>query len=207
MHAIFCGLRKMKYAPLHPSLRQYNALKFSALYVFPFFVSISLPSYIFIKLNWFNHTTRSKSIDSIFYFMKTNRLNHQPIPLENEFNQFNEYLRANKSIHANRINRVDWYLYKSGCDDIGLCADYKRSIDMRPTQIRLVLQLRQPAVVAVSSVCVCRQSGCDGNRSLSPWAISPSEDPLGERSRDGPDGTIRDLVLALWSAGAGTGAF
>ena len=51
--------------------------------------------------------------------LEVNRLNHpfyenestqSPIcRMEKELNQFSQLLRGNESIHAKRLNRVDWY--------------------------------------------------------------------------------------------------
>ena len=76
--------------------------------------SISLTFLAFLyQLNWFNHTIRSKSIDSITYFMKTKWLNHQSTRLEKELNQFKQFCRK-KWIDLNQSAQSSWLVCRSG---------------------------------------------------------------------------------------------
>ena len=61
------------------------------------------------RLNWFNQTSHSKSIDSITYFMKTNWLYHQSTHLEKELNQFNQFCK--KWIDSNQSTQWSWLVY------------------------------------------------------------------------------------------------
>ena len=57
----------------------------------------------FNQFNWFNHTSPSKSIDSVTYFMKTKWLSHQSSHFEKKLNQFNQFCKETnrfKSIHS-----------------------------------------------------------------------------------------------------------
>ena len=46
-------------------------------------------------------------MDSITYYMKTYRRNHQSSRVKNEFNQFNQFLPKSELVRAKRLNRVD----------------------------------------------------------------------------------------------------
>ena len=59
--------------------------------------------------NWFNHSSPSKSIDSVTYFMKTNWLSHLSIHLEKELNRFNQFCGKSELIQVSQLSRVDWY--------------------------------------------------------------------------------------------------
>ena len=61
-------------------------------FLFSLFVYFFSELNIFNKLNWLNHTSPLKSINSITCSMKRNRLNKQLSRLEKEFNQFDQFL-------------------------------------------------------------------------------------------------------------------
>ena len=73
---------------------------------------VDLSGGILNQFNWFNHTSPSKSIDSVTYFMKTNWLSHQSTHLE-KTESIQSILRK-KWIDSSQSTRSSWLVYKSG---------------------------------------------------------------------------------------------
>ena len=73
---------------------------------------VDLFKHLLNQLNWFNHTSRSKAIDSITYFMKKNWLNSQSTHLEKELNKLNQFC-GKKWIDSNQSTQSSWLVYKS----------------------------------------------------------------------------------------------
>ena len=67
------------------------------------------------QFNWFNHTSPSKSIDSVTYFMKTNWLSHQSTHLEKELNRFSQF--CGKMKWFNSIKSVELIGIQVWCSD------------------------------------------------------------------------------------------
>ena len=68
-------------------------------------ISLTLSWDILNQFNWCNHTSPSKLIDSVTYFMQTNWLSHQSTHLEKERNRFNQFCR--KMSRFKSINSVE----------------------------------------------------------------------------------------------------
>ena len=56
---------------------------------------IDLFWYVWNQFNWFKHTSPSKWIDSVTYFMKTFWLSHQSNHFKKELNQFSQFCGKN----------------------------------------------------------------------------------------------------------------